>query len=93
MRPGAPGLLALRALRGGGWNNPAENLRSANRNWNPARNRNDDIGFRLALSPANTLTRGDEDRPRGRRNTARESPCRERPDAREGVEPLARPFS
>ena len=43
-------------LRGGGWINPAENLRAAYRNRNHARNRNDDIGFRVAAAPANTLT-------------------------------------
>ena len=42
----------LRALRGGGWSSPAEGLRSANRNWDPARYRDVDIGFRLALSRA-----------------------------------------
>ena len=41
-----------RALRGGGWDYPAEYLRSAFRNWNPAGFRNVDFGFRLALSPA-----------------------------------------
>ena len=54
---GASGLLARqRALRGGSWNNDAENLRSETRNWNRARNRNDNVGFRVLLSPANTLT-------------------------------------
>ncbi len=47
---------ALRALRGGSWNNPAQNLRSASRNRNPAEDRNDDIGFRVSCGPANTLT-------------------------------------
>ena len=37
--------------RGGSWNNSAENCRSANRNNNTPDNRNDNIGFRLALSP------------------------------------------
>ncbi len=45
-----------KVLRGGSWNNPAENLRAAERNRNPAGNRNDDIGFRLAAAPANTPT-------------------------------------
>ena len=38
-------------LRGGAWNNPAENLQAANRNRNDARNRNDNIGFRVAVAP------------------------------------------
>jgi hypothetical protein len=35
-------------LRGGSWNNNAQNCRSANRNRNEPGNRNDNIGFRLA---------------------------------------------
>jgi formylglycine-generating enzyme required for sulfatase activity len=38
-------------LRGGSWNNKAENLRSANRNRNNPDNRNNNIGFRLAHYP------------------------------------------
>ncbi|MDE0518391.1 MAG: SUMF1/EgtB/PvdO family nonheme iron enzyme [Oligoflexia bacterium] len=34
-------------LRGGSWNNKAQNLRSANRNNNNPDNRNNNIGFRL----------------------------------------------
>ena len=47
--------LSYRSLRGGGWNNEAENLRAANRNRNHADERNDNIGFRVAAAPANTL--------------------------------------
>lgn len=36
-----------RMLRGGSWNNNAENLRSAYRNNNGPGNRNQNIGFRL----------------------------------------------
>jgi hypothetical protein len=38
-------------LRGGSWNNNENNLRSANRNNNNPDNRNDNIGFRCAVSP------------------------------------------
>jgi hypothetical protein len=37
-----------RVIRGGSWNNDADNARSANRNNNDPDNRNDNIGFRLA---------------------------------------------
>jgi hypothetical protein len=39
-----------RTLRGGSWNNNARNTRSANRNRNDPAERNDNIGFRLALA-------------------------------------------
>lgn len=39
-----------RVLRGGSWNNNGRNARSANRNRNEPDNRNDNIGFRLALA-------------------------------------------
>jgi hypothetical protein len=35
-------------IRGGSWNNDAENCRSAYRNWNEPGNRNNNLGFRLA---------------------------------------------
>jgi len=38
------------AVRGGSWNNNAQNVRSANRNRNTATNRNNNLGFRLAQS-------------------------------------------
>ncbi|MCP4107211.1 MAG: SUMF1/EgtB/PvdO family nonheme iron enzyme [Desulfobacteraceae bacterium] len=39
-----------RVNRGGGWNSNARNCRSANRNRNSPGNRNNNLGFRLALS-------------------------------------------
>ena len=44
-----------RVLRGGSWNNNGRNVRSANRNRNEPGNRNDNIGFRLALAQASKL--------------------------------------
>ncbi len=41
-----------RVCRGGSWNNNARNCRSANRNNNSPSNRNNNIGFRVALVPA-----------------------------------------
>jgi len=38
--------------RGGGWNNNAQNLRSANRNRNTPTNRNNNLGFRVARTPS-----------------------------------------
>ena len=46
---------AARPLRGGAFNNDADNLRAAYRNRNDADNRNDNIGFRVAARPPNTL--------------------------------------
>jgi retron-type reverse transcriptase len=43
-----PGRPPRRVLRGGSWNNNAQNLRSANRNQNGTANRNDNDGFRVA---------------------------------------------
>lgn len=43
---------ANRVLRGGSWNNNGRNCRSANRNRNEPANRNNNIGFRLALAQA-----------------------------------------
>jgi hypothetical protein len=37
-------------IRGGSWNNNAQNCRSANRNNNEPDNRNNNLGFRLASS-------------------------------------------
>jgi len=39
-----------RVNRGGSWNNDAQNCRAANRNNNTPDNRNNNLGFRLALS-------------------------------------------
>ena len=36
--------------RGGSWNNPARNCRSANRNRNKPGNRNNNLGFRVSLA-------------------------------------------
>ncbi|MCP4966515.1 MAG: SUMF1/EgtB/PvdO family nonheme iron enzyme, partial [bacterium] len=41
-----------RVLRGGSWNNNPRRLRSANRNNNEPTNRNNNVGFRLASTPA-----------------------------------------
>ncbi len=38
-----------RADRGGGWENPASKARSASRDFSPPDERNDDLGFRLAI--------------------------------------------
>jgi Sulfatase-modifying factor enzyme 1 len=35
-------------IRGGSWNNDAQNCRAANRNNNPPDNRDNNLGFRLA---------------------------------------------
>jgi formylglycine-generating enzyme required for sulfatase activity len=40
-----------RVLRGGSWNNNAKNATVSYRNNNNPENRNNNIGFRLALSP------------------------------------------
>jgi len=37
-------------IRGGSWNNSADNCRVANRNINNPHNRNNNIGFRIAHS-------------------------------------------
>jgi hypothetical protein len=39
-------------LRGGPWNNNANNVRTANRNNNTPDNRNNNIGFRCVVSPS-----------------------------------------
>ena len=41
-----------RVIRGGSWNNNGRNCRSANRNNNNPSNRNNNIGFRVVLAPA-----------------------------------------
>ena len=40
---------AVRVLRGGAWNNDADNLRAAARDRNHVWNRNDNVGFRCCL--------------------------------------------
>lgn len=45
---GSDSLGSNRVNRGGSWNNPAQNCRSANRNYNSPGNRNNDLGFRVA---------------------------------------------
>ncbi|MEI7938577.1 MAG: hypothetical protein WCK27_17980 [Verrucomicrobiota bacterium] len=44
-------------IRGGSWNNNGRNCRSANRNNNNPSNRNNNIGFRVVLAPAQPLRR------------------------------------
>ncbi len=41
---------ANRVIRGGAWNNNARNVRAAYRNYRHPSNRNDNLGFRLALA-------------------------------------------
>jgi formylglycine-generating enzyme required for sulfatase activity len=41
-----------RVIRGGSWNNNAINCRAANRNNNWPDNRNNNLGFRFVLPPA-----------------------------------------
>jgi formylglycine-generating enzyme required for sulfatase activity len=43
-------------MRGGSWNNSAQNVRAANRNWNHPGNRNDNLGFRGASSRGRWMT-------------------------------------
>ena len=58
-------------LRGGRWNNTADNARSANRNRNPPDNRNNNIGFALPKLPLGTrLVPPGTDRCPARRNFA-----------------------
>jgi hypothetical protein len=45
--PGVDQACATRSLRGGSWNNNAQNLRAANRNNNTPSNANNNVGFRL----------------------------------------------
>jgi len=47
-------------IRGGSWNNNAENCRSANRNRNPPENRNNNLGFRVAAAQHAPVDAGDE---------------------------------
>ena len=46
---------AEKVLRGGGWNNNWNNLRTANRNNNNPDNHNNNIGFRCVSSPIRFL--------------------------------------
>ncbi|MDS4042548.1 MAG: SUMF1/EgtB/PvdO family nonheme iron enzyme, partial [Candidatus Competibacter sp.] len=46
-----------RVVRGGSWNNEPKRLRSAARNRNDPRNRNNNIGFRLASPPTESRSR------------------------------------
>jgi formylglycine-generating enzyme required for sulfatase activity len=50
--PKGPDSGSFRVIRGGSWNNNARNCRSANRNNNDPTNRNNNLGFRVALAPA-----------------------------------------
>jgi len=50
MKQGEPQGVQKNAVRGGSWNNNAQNARSAQRNQNPRDNRDNNLGFRFALS-------------------------------------------
>lgn len=54
--PEGPSSGSNRVKRGGSWNNNAANTRAANRNRNKPDNRNNNLGFRLALPPAHRET-------------------------------------
>ena len=47
--PQGPATGSRRADRGGGWEDPASKARSASRDFSPPDERNDDLGFRLAI--------------------------------------------
>jgi len=55
--PEGPSSGSNRVNRGGSWNNNAANTRAANRNRNNPDNRNNNLGFRLALPPAQKAER------------------------------------
>jgi formylglycine-generating enzyme required for sulfatase activity len=55
--PRGPASGSNRVLRGGSWNNPANNCRSANRNNNNPANENNNIGFRVVLAPVQPCCR------------------------------------
>jgi len=55
--PEGPSSGSNRVKRGGGWNNNARNARAANRSRNEPDNRNNNLGFRLALPPAQKAER------------------------------------
>ncbi|NJL01016.1 MAG: hypothetical protein HC910_10810 [Spirulinaceae cyanobacterium SM2_1_0] len=48
---------AAKLLRGGAWNNPPINCRSAVRNSNDAGNQNDNVGLRVGRAVASALDR------------------------------------
>ena len=50
--PSGPARGSSRVRRGGSWNHPAGRCRSAHRHWGDPSDRYGDLGFRLALSPA-----------------------------------------
>lgn len=49
-----------RVLRGGSWNNNAQNARSANRNNNTPDNRNNNVGFRPAQAQSSAVAATDQ---------------------------------
>lgn len=49
-----------RVNRGGAWNNPPQNCRSAYRNRNAPSNRDNNLGFRVARSSARQVDAYDE---------------------------------
>ncbi len=49
LRRFGPSASAPRAVRGGGWNNPASNARAGYRNRNEPDNRNNNSGFRVVV--------------------------------------------
>ena len=54
---GSPAEGANRVNRGGSWNNNARNCRPANRDRNEPGNRNNNLGFRVALAPSSRTWR------------------------------------
>jgi hypothetical protein len=61
-------------LRGGAWNNTAENCRSAYRNNNHPTNRNNNLGFRVVLAPS-SVGKAEGKRPKAEVQLTRRCSC------------------